>query len=81
LTDYWRVVHLDMDSLVLGSFDALLGLDASLIYTCDYNMMAQSVRAKLAAQQAGSADAERDVAVRACPVQGGFAVVRRAGRV
>jgi len=73
LTDYWRVVLLDMDSLVLGSFDALFRTDASLLYTCDYNMMAQGVRAKLALQQEHQEGA--DAAVRACPVQGGFAVV------
>lgn len=68
------MVLLDMDSLVLGSFDALFRMDASLLYTCDYNMMAQGVRAKLALQQEQQEGA--DAAVRACPVQGGFAVVR-----
>ena len=41
LTDYWRVVHLDMDSLVLGNMEELFAMDASLVYTCDYNMMSQ----------------------------------------
>jgi hypothetical protein len=55
-TEYHRVVHLDMDSLVLDSMDELYGLDKDLLYTCDYGMMTK-----------GSA---------ACPVQGGFLVVR-----
>ena len=39
LTDYHRVVHLDMDSLVLQNMDELFSLNASCVYTCDYNMM------------------------------------------
>jgi hypothetical protein len=62
LTEFWRVVHLDMDSLVLGPMHELFARDASLIYTCDYNMMNQKTRAK------------HPEAV--CPVQGGFVVVR-----
>jgi len=62
LTEFWRVVHLDMDSLVLGPMHELFGRDASLIYTCDYNMMNKNARAK------------NPKAV--CAVQGGFAVVR-----
>ena len=40
LTDYHRVVHLDMDSMVLQSMDELYDLEhLDLIYTCDYGMM------------------------------------------
>lgn len=39
LTDYHRVVHLDMDSLVLQSMDELFDMEMDLIYTCDYGMM------------------------------------------
>ena len=46
LTDYWRVVHLDMDSLVLGNVEELFAMDASLVYTCDYNMMNKNSRLK-----------------------------------
>jgi len=62
LTDYHRVVHLDMDSLVLGNMDELFSRDASLIYTCDYNMMNHEAKG----WQKGAV----------CPVQGGFVVVR-----
>lgn len=55
-TEYHRVVHLDMDSLMLGPMDELFEMDKDLIYTCDYGMMTK-----------GSA---------ACPVQGGFIVVK-----
>ena len=42
LEEYHRVVHLDMDSLVLQPIDELFALDQSLIYTCDYNMQVGS---------------------------------------
>lgn len=57
LTDYHRVVHLDMDSMVLQSLDELYDMeDKDLIYTCDYGMMTKGSKA--------------------CPVQGGFFVLR-----
>jgi hypothetical protein len=56
LTDYLRVVHLDMDSLVLDAMDELFEMDKHLIYTCDYGMMTPGSKA--------------------CPVQGGFLVVK-----
>jgi hypothetical protein len=73
LTSYWRVVHLDMDSLVLKNMDELFLMDASMIYTCDYNMMSEMSREKLVS---GATDS-----IRACPVQGGFVVVRPNQRV
>jgi hypothetical protein len=36
LTEYHRIVHLDMDSLVLETMDELYDLDKDMIYTCDY---------------------------------------------
>lgn len=60
LTSYWRVVHLDMDSLVLKNMDELFLMDESLIYTCDYNMMGRKT----------------DTSTKVCPVQGGFVVVK-----
>jgi len=38
LTDYHRVVHLDMDSFVLEPMDELFDLNVTLVYTKDYNM-------------------------------------------
>lgn len=35
MTKYHRVVHLDMDSLVLANMDELFEYDADLVYTCD----------------------------------------------
>ena len=57
LTEYHRVVHLDMDSMVLQPMDELFdkeGID--IVYTCDYGMMTPGSKA--------------------CPVQGGFFVIR-----
>ena len=38
LTEYERVVHLDMDSIVFDNMDELYRLDYELIHTSDYNM-------------------------------------------
>ena len=38
LTEYHRVVHLDMDSLVLGNMDELFSIDKELLFTGDWNM-------------------------------------------
>jgi len=38
LTEYHRVVHLDMDSIVFDSMDALYELDKEMLFTGDYNM-------------------------------------------
>lgn len=38
LTEYHRVVHLDMDSIVLKNLDELFSMDKELLYTGDYNM-------------------------------------------
>ena len=38
LTDYHRVVHLDMDSIVYNSMDELYNIDKELLWTGDYNM-------------------------------------------
>ena len=35
LHEYWRVVALDMDSMVLRNFDELLGTDRQMLYTTD----------------------------------------------
>ena len=35
LHDYWKVVALDMDSMVLKNFDELLGIDRQMLYTSD----------------------------------------------
>ena len=40
------VVHLDTDSLVLQNMDELFSLEASLVYTCDYNMQNTNQRAQ-----------------------------------
>jgi hypothetical protein len=42
LTDYHRVLHLDMDSIIFQNLDALFNLDFELLYTGDYNMKAGS---------------------------------------
>lgn len=39
LVEYERVVHVDMDCLMLDTIDDVLSIDASLVYTADYNMM------------------------------------------
>jgi hypothetical protein len=38
LTEYHRVVHLDMDSLVLGNMDEIFSIDKELLFTGDWNM-------------------------------------------
>ena len=62
LTGFHRVVHLDTDSLVLGNMNELFEMDASLVYTCDYNMMNARIREKKPGVP--------------CAVQGGFVVVK-----
>lgn len=42
LTDYHRVVHLDMDAMLLQPLDSLFKMDKDLLYTCDVNMMSAS---------------------------------------
>ena len=59
------VVHLDTDSLVLQNMDELFSLEASLVYTCDYNMQNTNQRAQF----------------KPCPVQGGFVVVTPSAEV
>lgn len=57
LTDYHRVVHLDMDSMVVQPMDELYDMEGKdFLYTCDYGMMTKGSKA--------------------CPVQGGFFVLR-----
>jgi hypothetical protein len=51
-----------MDSLVLANMDELFNKDASMVYTCDYNMMGAKAR-------------EKNPAL-VCPVQGGFVVIK-----
>lgn len=46
LTDYYRVVHVDMDCMLLQPIDELFDIDATLVYTADYNMMNQKHREK-----------------------------------
>ena len=60
LTEYDRVVHVDMDTLLLRSIDDILDLPYDLVYTADYNMMNVKQRQK------GIPPA----------VQGGFLVIR-----
>ena len=60
LTEYERVVHVDMDCLLLHPIDELLSIDASLVYTADYNMMNDNQRKNKLTPA----------------VQGGFLVVR-----
>jgi len=38
LTEYHRVVHLDMDSIVFQNMDEIYALDKEMLYTGDYNM-------------------------------------------
>lgn len=38
LTEYHRVVHLDMDSVIFQNMDELYSLDKEMLYTGDYNM-------------------------------------------
>ncbi|GAB5031602.1 Hypothetical protein NocV09_00601550 [Nannochloropsis oceanica] len=46
LTDYHRVVHLDMDSLLLQPLDELFDLSGKdFLYTCDYGMMTRGSKA------------------------------------
>ena len=42
LTEYHRVVHLDMDSIIYKNMDELYNLDYELLYTGDYNMQGSS---------------------------------------
>ena len=42
LTEYHRVVHLDMDSIVFKNMDELYNLDYEVLFTGDYNMIAGS---------------------------------------
>ena len=42
LTEYHRVVHLDMDSIVFGNMDSIFNLDAEMLFTGDYNMKGRS---------------------------------------
>ncbi|KAJ8599727.1 hypothetical protein CTAYLR_003389 [Chrysophaeum taylorii] len=46
LTGYDRVVHVDMDCMLLQPIDELFEIDAPLVYTSDYNMMNQKQRAR-----------------------------------
>mmetsp|Transcript_6203 Transcript_6203/g.13685 ORF Transcript_6203/g.13685 Transcript_6203/m.13685 type:complete len:397 (+) Transcript_6203:158-1348(+) len=50
LTEYHRVVHLDMDSIVLKNLDELFSVDKELLFTGDYNMKG---RCKYAPVQGG----------------------------
>lgn len=38
LTQYHRVVHLDMDSIIYKSMDSLYSIDKEMLFTGDYNM-------------------------------------------
>ena len=42
LTEYHRVVHLDMDSIVFKNMDELYALDKEMLFTGDYGMMGSS---------------------------------------
>ena len=42
LTEYHRVMHLDMDSIIFRNLDSLFNIDKELLYTGDYNMKAGS---------------------------------------
>jgi len=42
LTEYHRVVHLDMDSIIYKNMDELYELDKEMLYTGDYNMQGGS---------------------------------------
>lgn len=42
LTEYHRVIHLDMDSIIFKNMDEILNVDREMLYTGDYNMKAGS---------------------------------------
>lgn len=42
LTEYHRVVHLDMDSVVLQNMDEIYAIDKEMLFTGDYNMQGRS---------------------------------------
>lgn len=42
LTEYHRVVHLDMDSVIFQNMDELYSIDKEMLFTGDYNMKAGS---------------------------------------
>eukprot|EP01041_Mallomonas_annulata_P005170 gene5170-10339_t len=42
LTEYHRVVHLDMDSIVYKNMDELYSIEKEMLYTGDYNMQGNS---------------------------------------
>ena len=65
LTEFHRVVHVDMDCLLLQPIDELFDLDVSLVYTADYNMMNDNQRRNRMTPA----------------VQGGFLVVRPSAAV
>lgn len=60
LVEYSRVVHVDMDCVLLKPIDELFAADADLVYTSDYNMMHERQRKNRVPPA----------------VQGGFLVVR-----
>ena len=39
LTEYHRVVHLDMDSIIFKNLDSILNTNYELLFTGDYNMV------------------------------------------
>ena len=39
LTEYHRVVHLDMDSIIFKNLDTILNTNFELLFTGDYNMV------------------------------------------
>jgi len=39
LTEYHRVIHLDMDSIIFKNLDIILNKDFELLFTGDYNMV------------------------------------------
>lgn len=43
LTEYHRVVHLDMDSIIFKNMDELYELDKEMVFTGDYNMGSKPV--------------------------------------
>ena len=45
LVEYHRVVHLDMDSMIIQPMDELFEGEKHIIYTCDYGMMPKGVPA------------------------------------
>lgn len=42
LTEYERVIHLDMDSVVYQNMDELYTIDKDMLYTGDWNMRGSS---------------------------------------